>query len=720
MQRSGIKIARLLSLGAVCLALAAPQACTQDPPPDGDVSARVVSGRADTVTGGDTLIEISGALQVLQSEHLSLWLNDQDVTSELRPVTASGARLAYLDGLADGDNPLAVRVGDESRFELTLTNFPITGPVFSGPHQEPWVCQTEEFALGPPLDGDCTAATTVNYLYRSTEPVPPMPPGAPLPGHIPPPGFKPYDPDAPRPADMAQTMTNDGQAIDYIVRRETGTINRGIYNIAFLHVPGEPLPEPGKSVASWNGRLVYSFGGGCAAGYRQGLGMQVIDDVLLAAGYAIATSSLNVLGNNCNDVISAESMMMVREHFIEQFGEPVHTIGSGGSGGAIQQHQIAQNYPGLLDGIIPIVSYPDASTLTGALDCPLLATVFAGDDESWTDVQKTAVSGFATWATCETWNNAFTPALIQPHSCDAVIPAAEVYDAASNPAGLRCDMFENIVNLIGRDTESGRALRAIDNVGIQYGLTAFNDGTISAEQFVTLNERVGGYDRDGNLVPSRSEADLSALSAIYRSGRLNSAGGSLGSIPILDLRVYLDPMGDIHDSIRSYAMRERLIAANGHADNQIIFVLPPQVKQPGAGEMPDFVGIMDSWLDNIAADVAPGLVIEKVFRNRPNGFETDVCLTAGGEMLADEISFGGEGPCSALYPAAGDPKIVAGAPLAGDVLKCQLKPIDADDYVQALTESQMSRLEAVFPGGVCDFMQPGIGQQPLAGTWQRF
>ena len=45
-------------------------------------------------------------------------------------------------------------------------------------------------------------------------------------------------------------------------------------------------------------------------------------------------------------------MMMVKERFIERFGVPDHTIGWGASGGSVQQHLIAQNYPGLLDGTI--------------------------------------------------------------------------------------------------------------------------------------------------------------------------------------------------------------------------------------------------------------------------------------------------------------------------------------------------------------------------------
>ena len=56
----------------------------------------------------------------------------------------------------------------------------------------------------------------------------------------------------------------------FIVRVETGTINRGVYRIAFLHQPGQPLPDPWTEIPGWNGRLVYSFGGGCRTGFRQG------------------------------------------------------------------------------------------------------------------------------------------------------------------------------------------------------------------------------------------------------------------------------------------------------------------------------------------------------------------------------------------------------------------------------------------------------------------
>jgi hypothetical protein len=50
-------------------------------------------------------------------------------------------------------------------------------------------------------------------------------------------------------------------------------------------------------------------------------------------------------------------------------------------------------------------------------------------------------------------------------------------------------------------------------------------------------------------------------------------------------------------------------------------------------------------------------------------------------------------------------------------VKCAVKAIDARDYAGGLTSAQLAQLQAIFPGGVCDYSQPGIEQQPLQGTW---
>jgi hypothetical protein len=58
------------------------------------------------------------------------------------------------------------------------------------------------------------------------------------------------------------------------------------------------------------------------------------------------------------------------------------------------------------------------------------------------------------------------------------------------------------------------------------------------------------------------------------------------------------------------------------------------------------------------------------------------------------------------------PRQVAGGPLAENILKCQLKPLNAADYAPIVfTSDQLARLNATFPDGVCDWTKPGVGQQ---------
>src|SRR3954471_9372577 len=322
---------------------------------------RTVSSRADLVSGGNTLVEISvpGGLPL---RNVRVHVDGRDVTSAFRPGLEDGTLLGVVSGLSMGRNTIELRVNPQGRgaalASLVVTNHSISGPVISGPHQTPFVCETQAFGLGAPLDGDCAVNTKVDYFYRSTTSN----------------AFLALDPAAPRPADVAQTTTTEGRTVPYIVRREMGTVNRAVYVIAFLHEPGQPLPTPWTATPGWNNRLVYSFGGGCRAGYHQGRSIGGFNatgnlhleesqvgykDHLLASGYAVIGTSLNVFGTNCADLISAESVMMLKEYFIKHFGVPRYKIGAGGSGGSMQQSMIASNYPGLLDGIIPGRVYPD-------------------------------------------------------------------------------------------------------------------------------------------------------------------------------------------------------------------------------------------------------------------------------------------------------------------------------------------------------------------------
>jgi hypothetical protein len=259
---------------------------------------------------------------------LVILLNGQAVTSAFQPEASGHSLLGLVAGLNLGENNLvATAVAPNNRIyrtaHLTLTNYPITGPIISGPHEEPFYCMTQLFALpassntlGQALDTDCSIATRVDYVYRTTA------------GTFQPlPGLTSY------PADLAQTTTSEGKTVPYIVRVETGTINRAIYETAVLHDPTtEAAPTPFKPPASWNHRLVYTLGGGCVGGwYIQGSSIGnggILEDLMLRQGYGVAASTLNVYGNNCQDLLAAETIMMVRERFIENFGPVAFTIGS--------------------------------------------------------------------------------------------------------------------------------------------------------------------------------------------------------------------------------------------------------------------------------------------------------------------------------------------------------------------------------------------------------
>src|SRR3546814_5511954 len=121
----------------------------------------------------------------------------------------------------------------------------------------------------------------------------------------------------------------------------------------------------------------------------------------------------------CNDVLSAESLMMTRERFIEAFAEPAHVVGEGGSGGAIQQYLIAQGYPGLLDAVVAAVPFPDhLSIAPGVTDCGLLQAFYATPaGSSFTPEQRQAVNGHGSPDTCGSWASTFLATIDPTTGC---------------------------------------------------------------------------------------------------------------------------------------------------------------------------------------------------------------------------------------------------------------------------------------------------------------
>ncbi|MEX2583121.1 MAG: DUF6351 family protein [Gemmatimonadota bacterium] len=687
------------------------------------------------ISGGDALIRVSAPAEI-DLERIAVSVNGTPAADfRAAPADPFGrsthALLGIVTGLREGTNEVVASIDGSEAGSLTVTNYPLIGPIFSGEQLEPYFCLDQlqpdddgsarrfaigngEFIEGPAAGDGCGYATRVDYLYL------PSGEGA---------DFQPLADPASPPANAAQVETGSGATVPLVVRLETGTINRAIYQTAMLVDPANPDPDPWAPASGWNGRLVYTFGGGCEAGFFQGTSTGgVLRDDLLSRGYAVASSTLNVNAQGgCNDPLSAETTMMVKERFAETYGPPVHTIGWGGSGGAMQQLLIAGAYPGILDGIMPTATFPDAvSYLIDSSDClPLRDFLNSRELDEQT---KSAVGGWAVWATCDR-SLGGRPNRASPGDCPEVIPVEARYDAAANPAGVRCSVFDGMRNVFGTKhyedvqpdpaIEFGRA--PLDNVGVQYGLEALNAGLVSTDLFLDVNENVGGWNVDFERRAERAEADPAAVRAAYETGRITSGAGGLAITPIIDERTYTDPTGDFHTSYYSFVMRERLVRDNGHADNYILLRRPRSVSRAYEN-----LALMDEWLTNLALDEAEGARAEKVVRSRPAAL-AESCWDEEGGQIAEPQTYdptslfdNTAGHCNALYPPHTGPRMVAGGPLTNDVLKCRLRPLDRSAYEVSFTDEEWARLEAIFPQGVCDWSRPGLGQDLQVRTWLSF
>jgi hypothetical protein len=443
--------------------------------------------------------------------------------------------------------------------------------------------------------------------------------------------------------------------------------------------------------------------------------------------------------------------MMMKEHIVDTSGEVKFVMGNGCSGGSIQQNTVASIYPGLLDGIQPSCDYPDSIT-TGmeVTDCVLLVNFYAGPDwlalqagltQAQINAKKTAINGHLDQRGCQSWNNSFgfngkpgnyVPTLVIDQNTGAMaplgaprnnclLPAALVYDPVTNPNGTRCgdaDLSRAVWGTTaGIPPGSVRARTTIDNVGIQYGLKALLSGAISAEEFVTLNEKIGGFDADSNRIAARSVADAEALPTAYRAG-IVSSGKNLGKLPIIDSRGW-DEQG-IHYIWRSFSERARIDAAYGDHANQVMWrygtgLLPGTTAQVAAVTVQSFL-TMDVWLTNLLT-TAPKATLNDVRTHaqvvgaKPAA-AFDLCYLTGDTTFSTPVTDTALCDADPRLAKHASPRQVAGGSLEENILKCQLKPLSPADYAPVtFTPGQWTRLNVAFAGGVCDWSKPGVGQQ---------
>jgi hypothetical protein len=717
---------------------------------------RTLSNRADLISGGDALVEVRVPRQV-DLESVVVSLNGRDVTAVFKRDAATRTLRGLVSGLANGKNLVEAGIKERRKtvnFEkLTITNHPIGGPVFSGPQIQPWVCATPTPQPGVgniphtnpsgmttlATDTQCNIATEFRFWYKSTTAPSPCS-GISGAGAC----FKAYNPAAPA-TDVAMTTTDKGVIVPFILRQERGTINRGIYDIAVLWDPSKPASQQ----TAWNGKLQYGFGVASGSPRRQfrpnttwytGL---ATNELALGRGFMTAASSLTDHQLNSNLAVAAETVMMIKERIIEQHGPIRYTMGVGCSGGSIEQNAISSQYPGLIDGLQISCTYPDSITTSLEVgDCVLLlnyfgSPAFASLNTGLTTVQvnakRAAMAGHLTQAGCISWVGAFgttgrpgfiaglssvganvfstTPKLEFPNNC--LLPRGLVYEPGINEGGLRCSPFDHGIALWGNAHDPlfpTRANTPTDNTGVQYGMRALLSGSISAEDFVVLNEKIGSVGLDGNLQASRAVADDFALRTAYRSGTVGD-GRSWAKVPIIDLRG--NDNDGIHHNWRSFALRARLDEANGHHDNHVMWRFGPGLTPSGAGFKlwgEQFM-VMDKWLSNIEADTSHHPIEKKLLDNKP-AEAFDYCYLSTDTAFATKVTNFAACDADPILQFRSSPRQVAGGPLAENVLKCQLKPLDFAEYPAAtFTPGQWGRLQAVFKDGVCDWSRPGVEQR---------
>jgi hypothetical protein len=675
-------------VAAVLLALAgfAPGASAAKAP-----VIEVLSSRADLVTGGNALVAID---LPPKARGLRVLAGRRNVTKRFHPV--SGRRVQGLvRGLKLGTTTLTVRLRQRRGASLTVTNHPVGGPLFSGPQIQPWKCQPGA------KDAQCNQPPSYAYLYKSVTSS----------------RLTAYDPDDP-PSDVATTTTDQGVTVPFIVRRETGYVNRDQYKIFTLFDPAKPWTAAAPQ-EQFNHKLFVPHGGNCGSAHEAGdaptndFSGTIPENpattnsyvTALSRGFTVMSTAQANLGHNCNVSLAAEGLMMTKERVIERYGTVRYTIGSGCSGGSITQQTVANAYPGAVyDGLIITCAYPDALTaLVQFEEYHLLRRYFEDPAHllGWTPVQWGAVEGRPDPVNAIAGDVAFSGIPVPSQEC---VPAGEVYDSKARPDGVRCGLIDFLINLLGprpkrvwspNERALGRGFAGIPfgNVGVQYGLQTLQQGLITPEQYVDLNADVGARNVDFEDGPERLPGDNRAVANAYRSGTVNEAN-NLSGVAIIH-HAGPDP-GAAHDYAHSWWIRDRLDRAQGNHDNHVLWFGPaPLFGDPGWPA--EALVEMDRWLAAVEADTSRRPRAQKIVADKPADLvdrcDFDLCK----QTIATRF---------------GTPRSVAGGDEYNDITKCRLKPLQRSNYKVTFTDAQWARLEQAFPSGVCDWSKPGVGQQP--------
>ena len=708
---------RAIIAALTTLALFAPLAQAAPAP----LKIQVLSNRADLISAGDALVAISHAKGVKPAD-ISVKLGGRDIT-EAFAQRENGRFEGLVTGLELGGNKLRALLPDGRGAQITITNHPNGGPVFSGPQIQPWKCQATA------KDAQCNEPVKYEFQYMSQA-------GS----------WQSYDPSNP-PSDVQTTTTDQGKTVPFVIRTETGYQDRDQYTISVLYDPKKPWTAWAPQ-AQWNHKLLITHGASCGIEHQSGTAPSTTGDTVgvpggpsvgaspttaLGRGFAVMSTALDNSGHNCNLVTQAESLVMAKERLVEQYGQIRYTIGTGCSGGSLAQQHIANAYPGIYQGILPQCSFPDAwSTGQQLAAYNLLRRYLENPSEwapgvAWDPVSIGAVEGHPNHVNSIVFDSVYWTDLGVPDDGCAGVPTDQDYNAQTNPGGVRCTLADYMINVFGPRPPSlwgpaekklghGFAGLPLGDEGVQFGLRALQKGQITPAQFVDLNAKVGGVDVDINHTPDRLQANQPALRRAYRSGAINSTNNMKG-LAIIDLRGP-DP-GAFHDAYRSWAIRARLEREEGHfPKNHVIwFGQAPLIGDPNYTT--EGLLAMDRWLSKVEADKRKVSLERKVADDKPSDI-TDRCSQISGVEQVDVPGVGKVCQLDAVQTKFSTPAMVAGESIATDTNECQLKPLRQSDYYPiTFSDDQWKQLQTAFPTGVCDWSKPGVDQQG-AIPWQTY
>src|SRR5688572_20487048 len=121
---------------------------------DGSLALEVVSSpRPSLVSGGSALVRVRWR-EPLRAGLVTVYAGGRNVTGAF-VAQPDGTLLGLVSGLPTGASHLVAAVrrtphGPPVRWAvLRVVDHPVTGPVFSGPQQVPFFCETTAFGLAP-------------------------------------------------------------------------------------------------------------------------------------------------------------------------------------------------------------------------------------------------------------------------------------------------------------------------------------------------------------------------------------------------------------------------------------------------------------------------------------------------------------------------------------------------------------------------------------------